>query len=1449
MNNILKKYFIIILGFYTFWIFGIPFIFSKAVPVVCENLTYNSEYNVIVKNPKLILSPLPFAIIKADEFDVMTKNGDDAAKILSPNIRVRLFPLLSLKLHINKISAKDVYLNTKISEKPVLDKDFVEKLLKTKNQLDAIKVENFKVELSQNNTGIPALYSGNSLHYRKNGRYIKVNVDSVLDVQGKVSEIKAGLFLPKNNDIKKSKVDVKVSNVDIAPIGDYLKNYLPNDIVDIRGIVDVNVDKNHLSGLFKNCAILANDSSKSIILPEILEINSDFSITRKLINIKNALINSQNIKVDLNGVVENYLDKTSPDVNLNIRIDNSKVEDFISMLPPIRTEDIDIYKLKKYKFYGDIIGNLNIKGHNLEPNITGNVFINNGILTKPIPNAKGATVKLKFLGRYLNYDVSVPASLTEKVWVKGGVELYNVKYADMRVWSTQKVDLATAEEKVVPIHEILNFVIGPVPIMDIKGDGNIDITVKGNRKSPHIWGSFNLNNVRTHFIDMPDFVMYDADANLTFDDENITFNLKKGFVNNKPIKIDGKCNVSGKLDFDVSSENQEIAYLYKAIQNSGELINDIKKMLPEFDKISGPINFLLKITGNIKYIEDLKFNENLFANGKIILLGNTFGMNGAEISSAKGQINFDGTNADLDINSKVYGSDISIKAGVKNNVADLAFNAPTLNLQSLVQNTDSKTKELSDVLVNISAKYKGMIDKIEYDKLDFVLNILGSGKNNRLKLSNGKIELRNGKLSVKDLSGTFKDTKSSFDVNITADNLQSKPIYNGQINLNNFELPILNDISGYSLLPEDIRYLSKQIKFDKGNINLKSNIRGNNINASSDLGGISFTYVPLNIPIKIINGSIYTRKNNLNLNKINLTAEGMPLLVDGVINNFILKPEFDIYINSKPKQEYVDKYINKDLIYPLKIKGDIVFGAKIKGTKDNYELSSDINIAKDSSIYYMGATLGDVENALHINLDTDIIKNSMLKIKDFSYDKIIDSQGTRQTCLSMLKANGGIDILKDDLLFREFRVKTQKPTDARIFNIIFKKPHIKQGQFTTDLKLNGKLSNPKILGTFHIYETNIPFMDTTMKNITMIFKDKTIDVSSFGEVLGNDINFKGVLKNKLTIPYYVESAELYTNILDLNYITNKIKMSQVEEHGSFESLEGFNLYNVIIKNLKMSANSIKLRNIAAENVEAVASLNEQHKLSIEKFKFDIANGYLDGNFAYNLANSATSLNMKAKNINANDISYAIFDLKNQIFGDLTGDAKLSCTGSDFQRCMETLNGSASFAVSDGRMPKLGSLEYLLKAGNLIKGGLTGLSINSVIDIITPLKTGNFSAINGSFTIKDGVAEKVDITTEGKDLNLFITGKYNFATSIADMEVFGLLSKKISTMFGPIGNVSINTLFNVIPGIDLTKDSIVLDGINKIPGIELSSKSFRKFVAEIKGNINSDNYVRSFRWIN
>ncbi len=1444
MKQITNKYIVIILSLFAFWIWGLPFIFSKTLPEVCENLSVNSDYTVKIEHPKLILSPIPTAVLKADYLEFVSKTSEDYTKINNPEVSFRLLPLLSGKLHINRVSASNVRINSVLHKKLELDENFFTNLRKTKIKCKEIKIKDLSVNIHKPDVAAPVIYSAHDIYYKKNARAVQFKLLSELKIKDSVSEANVNLYLPSDNNIKKSVFDVKFDNFDIAPLGDYLRQHLPNDLADIKGIINIRINKQNLSASIHNCGILMKDNTKSIIFPEKLDINSTFNMTRKLINFQNIELKSKNINATLNGTVSDYLDKSLTLLNLNVCLNKSRVEDIISMLPAIVTEDFNVYKLKKYKFFGDAIGNFSIKGDIYEPDIAGNVFINNGILIKPIKNAGGATVKLNFTGRYVNFDVNVPAGGQQRVWVKGGVELYNVKYADMHVWSTSQVDLQTAEEKVVPIHEILNFVIGPVPIMDVKGNGNIDIVVKGNRKNPHVWGVLNFNNVKTLFNEIPDMVLTNAKAVLSFNDQDAVFETKQGLINGKPVSIKGVCNLFGKFDFDVKTSYQDIEYLYQAIRTS-TMIDDIKKMLPELDVCKGPVNLNMKVFGSIIDIADIQFNKNLFSKGEIKLLGNSFGLQGNTINNTKGTITFDGNTANADIEAGIGNSNLKAEAEIKDNIAKVSASVPRLNLNDILAANDEIKSDFGNIIINIDAKYKGRADKIEYDKVNLNAKIVGTAPQNRLKLSGGTIDLNNDRLKISELNGSIADSKGNFNININADNISTSPRFYGLVQLKSFELTNFNIISKYPFIPAEL----KNIEFERGKINTNFKIHNNNINAYTDLGGVLLKYKPADLPVKIVNGSLMMRNNDLRLVKLNLLADNMPILIDGVIHNLFDRKNFDIYVNSKPKQEFIDKYINKNQIYPVKIKGDIVYSLKAKGVKDNFDVEADVNMAPDSSIYHLGATVGDVENAIVLNLNTKIIKQNILRIREFSYDKIISSLGSRQTRLNMLKAKGGIEIYKDDLLFKDLYVKTQNPTDARIFNIIFRKPNIKQGQFTSDLKFNGKLSDPKLIGDFHIFETNIPFLDTTMKNITFKFKDKTIDLTSKGEILGNDVAVQATLKNKLAIPYYVENADFYTKVFDLNYIIDKLKLSQVENYQTFDSFAGADLSSIIIKNMRINADNIYLRNINAKDFSANLSVDNDKILNVNNFIFSIANGTLQGKFNYNLDNNNTSLDVKAKDIDANALTYALFDLNNQIYGDLTGDINLSCNGIDFDNCMKTLNGKTTFNVSNGRMPKLGSLEYLLKAGNLVKGGLTGISINSVIDIITPLKTGEFSNIYGILDIKDGEAENIAISTRGKDLSLFITGKYNFSTANAEMEVFGMLSKKISTMFGPLGNLSLNTLFNAIPGVDLSQDSKIIEQINKIPGIELTGKAYRKFIAEIKGDINGDDYVTSFKWIN
>lgn len=153
-------------------------------------------------------------------------------------------------------------------------------------------------------------------------------------------------------------------------------------------------------------------------------------------------------------------------------------------------------------------------------------MVANAYMVKPIPNAEKAIIKIKFIGDKLNLDVKVPTSPTETVYVKGPINLYNDKYADLNITSTNNVDLKTAQIVLNPLHDILHFELGPVPIMDIKGKGGINLHVVGTRENPHGWGQFHFKNATVSFLDIHNMVLNNGSGTLDFNNQN-TFSKPK----------------------------------------------------------------------------------------------------------------------------------------------------------------------------------------------------------------------------------------------------------------------------------------------------------------------------------------------------------------------------------------------------------------------------------------------------------------------------------------------------------------------------------------------------------------------------------------------------------------------------------------------------------------------------------------------------------------------------------------------------------------------------------------------------------------------------------------------------------------------------------------------------------------------------------------------------------
>ena len=92
-----------------------------------------------------------------------------------------------------------------------------------------------------------------------------------------------------------------------------------------------------------------------------------------------------------------------------------------------------------------------------------------------------------------------------------------------------------------------------------------------------------------------------------------------------------------------------------------------------------------------------------------------------------------------------------------------------------------------------------------------------------------------------------------------------------------------------------------------------------------------------------------------------------------------VKQDFAMKVGS-----FIDKYINIERIYPIKIKGDMVYTVKLKGKPSDFNLNTKINLNPNSSVYYYGATVGDVENSIVLTLNAKVNNEKKFKIAEFS---------------------------------------------------------------------------------------------------------------------------------------------------------------------------------------------------------------------------------------------------------------------------------------------------------------------------------------------------------------------------------------------------------------------------------------------------------------------------------
>lgn len=406
-------------------------------------------------------------------------------------------------------------------------------------------------------------------------------------------------------------------------------------------------------------------------------------------------------------------------------------------------------------------------------------------------------------------------------------------------------------------------------------------------------------------------------------------------------------------------------------------------------------------------------------------------------------------------------------------------------------------------------------------------------------------------------------------------------------------------------------------------------------------------------------------------------------------------------------------------------------------------------------------------------------------------------------------------------------------------------------QLKGDVSLNGQLNNPQINGGLDIPILSLPSYKINAKDFSVQFNKNTVlitcpllridsSIMSFNALADKNFSRGIVIKNLDFLADYINLDSLSTSLASLPQNTNG---------------PGTDL-GVTILGGSGKIQKFKTGGIIATNVSSNITL-KNNILKLDNTNADAYFGKVAGNISYDFVYGKTGLKLQGRGLNAEPALKALSGIPQAPSGKLDFDSDLTLIGYTQEQLIRSMRGSTKFIISNGRMNKLGQLEHLLYAQNILSNNFFKATLNVIAKALTVKNTGNFRYIKGEMTFSQGWANLSYIKTSGPSMSMYITGKYNLLNNSANLIVLGRLSDEIVKVLGPLGELSMDKILSYIPKIGAITSSMInqmttdpeYENTSLIPPLspptDLPTKDFK---VVINGGIESQSSVKSFKWL-
>lgn len=1253
--------------------------------------------------------------------------------------------------------------------------------------------------------------------------------------------------LNKGDFVLKGNVD----NLDLKKIEKYLIEICP-EFSHVSGLLngDFDIDAYGREKITNNIKVSLNANNVYVSTkkyPHYFEIADDAQIFAEgkyynyKLNLKRLRVVSRNYNLDCSGSIKN-INKKSKKLNLKVRVKDSNIKKLLGLVPKnVNVKHDGVNKALKYKVDGILNSNLLIKGDTESLKYYGTVKIKQLAIDSDILKSKSYTDLI-----YKRRKLTFHSHLVDKAG--GVVETNGISFMGRR----PKIDFKVASAKfaldemqkhMLAVSDILELSVGILPDMYFDGTAKTDLTIKGSGKNINTNGYLYINKANLGHKKVSKMVLVE-NQNLEFQQRKALFKNFVSKMDSHKTTLNGFVSLDDKMDIDLDASNFPMQLALSVVDNSPLLV-EVANSLNTIDSSKGNVNF------KIKFVKDI-FGK-IKPKGVVTLINNELTLKDFSVSITKcsGEIFFDGSNCETkNVTANALGSPISVIAHVKNKKIDAQIIAPSLDANAVI-NAISASKAFSMIApvfsdintasgrLSANLYLKGDSKKDLFDKVE-------------CQIINNKIYLHNAIAPINILKGDFIVNKNEFKANkISFNFLNAKGIIDGTIRnfgknpdcnlkviISNIDNAVFNSFKNSNLEPsmknilKDFSYFTGSAS---GNITIKRNITG-----KISFNNIGIKYLPAGLPLYLKAGDVIIGDNKITLPNAQIQIGSSKFKLNA---NFDRNKKMGIELNGNLSPEDVDKYLNKILITPFNLKQTTPVKFNFQKEKsDKWELLTGLILEPGNMISYKGFTIGDKNNAYLIG--GGVSKNSsQLKFGNFGVHQLVNPIFTSFNLNNLLSHKNYFEIsgwINQKTYEENLKVYARDFMDINLFNQFLDKKIASRlfygGSFKGDLLLIGKVDSPKIIGSLDIEGAKIPSYKTTIKNLKIIFENDYIRFQDgLLKIADSELKIDAIAENLIDTPYVFKEMNISSDYIDIDEIT---KIFQ-DNAGQFAS--GRPLF--VVKKGTLNAKKLIINNLITDNAVVDFCFTPDWVMTLDKFSFFTAGGEVFGNSSLDFSTKHSKTYMKFKNLKANAAATTLLQMPNEIYGLLNGEARFTTKGLTRPDMVKNSNGDVKFQITSGRLVRMGSLEYLLMAAEVIKSGVTGLSINNLCTLLAHKKTGYFDTINVDFKVKNGVLFTDDLVSRGENLNIYLAGSFDMTTNYSDFTILGRVSKSVVKILGPVGDLCINKVINAIPGVeDSFSDKFSL------PGINLSDKDHRRFVVNIEGDLYNQKSVKNFKWI-